>query len=108
VASKERLARIIKINMLFQVGDLVKRVHPPHDYWLGIVVKIETVNSKAIQFPACKNQTYETIWVKWMNIGTPETRLSMAWEPESYWAEDLEVVSSVSGGGSRGRGKRNK
>ena len=76
--------------MLFRVGDLVKRTQPPYDYWLGIVVKIETVTSKAIRFPACKNQTYDTIWVKWTTPNTiPDT------EPESYWAEDLTVVSKA-------------
>ena len=82
-------------NNIFSVGDLVKRTLPPYDYWLGIVIKIETISSKAVKFPACKNQTYDTIWVKWMNIGTPEARLSMGWEPESYWAEDLQIVSKV-------------
>ena len=82
--------------MLFRVGDLVKRTHPPYDYWLGIVVKIERMTSKAVKFPACKNQTYDTIWVKWMNIGdTSEGRLAIDWEPESYWAEDLSVVSKA-------------
>ena len=82
-------------NNIFSVGDLVKRTHPPYDYWLGIVIKIETISSKAIKFPACKNQTYDTIWVKWTNIATSEGRLSMGWEPESYWAEDLQIVSKV-------------
>lgn len=76
--------------MLFKVGDLVKRTQPPYDYWLGIVVKIETVTSKAIRFPACKNQTYDTIWVKW----TSPAKLAEV-DPESYWAEDLTVVSKA-------------
>ena len=77
--------------MLFQVGDLVKRTHPPYDYWLGIVVRIETEQKRL--YKSRPPQDHNTIWVKWMNIGTPEARLSIAWEPESYWAEDLTVVS---------------
>ena len=76
--------------MLFRVGDLVKRTTKPYDYWLGIVVKIERITHKAVKFPACKNQTYDTIWVKWTTPNTiPDT------EPESYWAEDLTVVSKA-------------
>ena len=76
--------------MLFKVGDLVKRTYPRYDYLVGIVVRIEKVGSKAIKFPACKNQTYETIWVKWTNLPS-----GVSWEEESYWAEDLQVLSSA-------------
>ena len=90
---KNKSARVENNNMLFQVGDLVKRTHPPYDYWLGIVVDIEVKKYKLYQRRPPQDMT--TIWVKWMNIGTPEARLSMAWEPESYWAEDLQVVSKA-------------
>ena len=76
--------------MLFKVGDLVKRVYPRYDYLVGVVVRIERIDSKAIKFPACKNQTYETIWVKWTNLPS-----GVNWEEESYWAEDLQVLSSA-------------
>ena len=66
---------------------MVKRTHPPYDYWLGIVVKIERVSSKAVKFPACKNQTYDTIWVQWTNSNLYQAGA------ESYWAEDLKVIS---------------
>lgn len=76
--------------MLFKVGDLVKRTVKPYDYWLGVIVKIERITHKAVKFPACKNQTYDTIWVKW----TTPAKLARE-EPESYWAEDLTVVSKA-------------
>ena len=76
--------------MLFRVGDLVKRSTKRYDYLLGVIVKIERITHKAVKFPACKNQTYDTIWVKWT---TPATLVGE--EPESYWAEDLTVVSKA-------------
>ena len=70
--------------MLFSVGDLVKRIgtDPFVHHLTGIVIRVEPVTSK--KFPACKNHT---IWVKWL---TPYIE-----EEESYWAEDLTVISKA-------------
>ena len=72
--------------MIFSVGDLVKRTYPPYDYWLGIVVDVEVKKYKVYQ--SRPPQDLITIWVQWMNIPN-----ALSHEPESYWVEDLEVVS---------------
>ena len=74
--------------MIFSVGDLVKRTVKPYDYWLGIVVKIDVIKKKL--YKRQPPQDYYTIWVKWM---MPEVISKV--KPESYWVEDLEVVSKA-------------
>jgi len=69
------------------VGDLVKPVKP-YDYWLGIVVEVETVKKKLYKHRP--NQEFTTVWVKWtMPIAVANI------EPESYWVDDLHVVSKA-------------
>ena len=67
---------------------MVKRTTKPYDYWLGIVVEVETVKKKLYKHRP--PQDYYTIWVKW----TLANALANV-EPESYWVEDLQVVSKV-------------
>lgn len=75
--------------MLFRVGDLVKRTTKPYDYWLGVVVKIEVTKKKL--YKSRPPQDFHTIWVKWT---IPELLLKGV-KPESYWVEDLVVVSKA-------------
>jgi len=74
--------------MIFSVGDLVQRTVKPYNYWLGIVVKIDIIKKKL--YKSRPPQDYYTIWVKWT---LPET-ISKA-DPESYWVEDLTIVSKA-------------
>ena len=67
---------------------MVKRTAKPYDYWLGIVVKIDVVKKKL--YKSRPHQDYYTIWVKWT---LPEIISNV--KPESYWVEDLEIVSKA-------------
>ena len=67
---------------------MVKRTVKPYDYWLGIVVKIDVVKKKL--YKSRPHQDYYTIWVKWT---LPNALANV--EPESYWVDDLQVVSKA-------------
>ena len=67
---------------------MVQRTVKPYNYWLGIVVKIDIEKRK--MYKSRPPQDFYVIWVKWT---LPEA-ISKA-EPESYWVEDLTIVSKA-------------
>ena len=77
--------------MLFNVGDLVKRTHPDYDHLVGVVVEVidrgETVRKSRRAGGRGQYIPQLIIWVKWQRIR------DMPGPTESYWVEDLQVIS---------------
>ena len=80
------------MNLLFNVGDLVRRTHPDFNHMVGVVVEVvdrgEVVRNSRRAGGRGKYVPQLIIWVRWQ---LPKSREMES--AESYWIEDLQVIS---------------